>query len=166
MTSAPDLAFPTPGHDHHPCLSEAMERAESAFAARKIRLTDLRRMVLEEIAASHNAVGAYDIQERLTKKGHRVAPISIYRALEALLTAGVVHRLECRNAYFACRAPHDGTADNIVFACVDCGTIAESEAHGIFTAIENLAREHGFAVTARIAEVKGHCANCQNRSPA
>ena len=160
MTSAPDLAFPTPGHDHHPCLSEAMERAESAFAARKIRLTDLRRMVLEEIAASHNAVGAYDIQERLTKKGHRVAPISIYRALEALLTAGVVHRLECRNAYFACHSAHGKGTAQIVLSCSKCGRVAEVEGEGVLTAIERAAANADFRAASSIVEVTGLCGHC------
>ena len=70
-----------------------------------MRLTDLRRRVLAEISGSHRAVGAYDVQQSLAAKGIRLAPISIYRALDALVAAGIVHRLESRNAYFACRAP-------------------------------------------------------------
>ena len=40
------------------------------------------------------------------RKGTRLAPISVYRALDALLEAGVVHRLESKNAYFACSRLH------------------------------------------------------------
>lgn len=162
--TAPPTAtlFPKPGHNHAVCVSATLARAEAAFASRGLKFTALRRCVLNEIAASHHAVGAYDIVGSLQTRGTHHSPISVYRALAALVTAGVIHRLESRNAYFACRAPHRATADNIVFVCIDCGTIAESEAGAIFSAIEDLARTHGFAATARIAEVKGHCANCRD----
>ena len=101
------VAFPAPGHNHMTCLSDAMHRAERAFDAKGLRMTELRRRVFEEIADSHHAVGAYDVLERLGKKGGtRLAPISVYRAIDALLAAGVIHRLESKNAFFACHAPH------------------------------------------------------------
>lgn len=162
----PAAIFPPPGHNHTACMTATLTRAETAFALKRMKFTSLRRTVQTEIAACHHALRAYDVIGRLEARGTHLSPISVYRALEALIAAGVVHRLECRNAYFVCRAPHGGAADNIVFVCVDCGTIAESEAGDIFGAIESLAQLHGFAVTARIAEVKGHCAHCQNRSRA
>lgn len=156
--------FPAPDHNHAACVAAVLARAEAAFEAKRMRFTSLRRTVLNEVAASHHAIGAYDIMARLQQQGRPLSPISVYRALEALIAAGAVHRLESRNAYFICRAPHRGDADNIVFACIDCGTIAESDAGSIFAAIEDLARHNGFVVTARIAEVKGHCAYCRSRA--
>ena len=59
--------------------------------------------MFEEIAATHASIGAYDILAKLAEKGTRLAPISVYRAIDALLEAGVIHRLESKNAFFACR---------------------------------------------------------------
>lgn len=153
-------AFPTPGHDHHPCMAEALERARAAFAAKQIRLTDLRRLVFEEIAASHGAVGAYDVLDRLAKKGTRLAPISIYRALDALLEAGVVHRLESRNAYFACHAAHRVGSAQVVLNCSSCGGVAEVPGESVFRAIETAAAKIDFRAGASIVEVTGLCGNC------
>ena len=90
-----------------------------------MKLTPLRRQVFEEIAASHDAVGAYDVLDRLMRKtGERMAPVSVYRAIDALAGSGVVHRLESRNAFFACHTPHGGRR-HIAFVCDACGTVAE-----------------------------------------
>lgn len=160
MPHAPPPIFPEPGHDHHPCMAEALERVRTAFAARQIRMTDLRRQVFEEIAASHAAVGAYDVQERLAKKGTRLAPVSIYRALEALLEAGVVHRLESRNAYFACHGHHGAGSVQVVLTCTRCGDVAEVGGDSVLKAIEAAAAKAAFKPAASIVEVSGVCGNC------
>ena len=87
-------------------VKQSVDQATAIFAEKNLRFTDLRRKVFEEIASTQASVGAYEVLDRLAKKGTRLAPISIYRALDALLEAGVVHRLESKNAYFACRQLH------------------------------------------------------------
>lgn len=158
----PAPAFPSPGHDHAPCLKETLKRASDAFEANGLRLTPLRRRVLEEVAGSHHAVGAYEILERLSQKERtRMAPISVYRALDALLEMGVVHRLESRNAYFACHAPHGKHgARQIVLACERCAMVAEIATPAAFEAIDGAARGTGFAPTRVMVEVAGLCVSC------
>ena len=80
----PSSAFPEHDHNHGSCESTLLDRGARVFEAKGMKLTDLRRRVLEEIAASHEALGAYDILERLSAKGPRLAPISVYRAIDAL----------------------------------------------------------------------------------
>jgi len=83
----PSKAFPAPGHDHELCLDEAMVRARAAFAARGLRLTPLREAVFQVIAgASHRAIGAYEVLDRLATRGERLAPISVYRAIGSAFT--------------------------------------------------------------------------------
>jgi Fur family zinc uptake transcriptional regulator len=158
----PEQAFPAPGHDHAPCLKETLQRAADVFEANGLKLTPLRRRVLEEVAASHHAVGAYEILERLSRKERtRMAPISVYRALDALLEMGVVHRLESRNAYFACHAPHGKHGPRqIILACERCATVAEVATPATFEAIDSAARSAGFRPTRVMVEVTGLCASC------
>ncbi len=157
-------AFPGPGHNHVACLSQTLDRAKSAFETRGLRLTDLRLRVFTEIAASHHAMGAYDIIERLGAKGTRLAPVSVYRAIEALTAAGVVHRLESANAYFACHAAHASQRQHIVLSCRTCRTIAEVAAEAVFDAIEDIASVHGFKADTRIVEISGLCAHCVEKA--
>jgi Fur family zinc uptake transcriptional regulator len=93
--------FPTPGHDHERCTSDAIAHAEAACIAREERLTPIRRRVLEALLASHAPLGAYELIDRLANAGARPAPITIYRALDFLREQGLVHRIESRNAFIA-----------------------------------------------------------------
>src|ERR1700712_961573 len=81
--SSSRAVFPTPGHDHDRCASDAIAHAEATCAAHKERLTPVRRRVLEALLASHAPLGAYELIDRLAddgeKAGARPAPITIYR---------------------------------------------------------------------------------------
>lgn len=162
-TAPPVQGFPTPGHDHGPCLEEVIERAQAAFDEQGLRLTELRRRVLEEVAGSHKAVGAYDVLERLSAKGkRRLAPISVYRALDTLVAAGVVHRLESRNAFFACHAAHAANRRQIVLVCETCSAVAEVPGASVFDDIAKAASSVGFRMSHALVEVSGTCVACQD----
>ena len=68
-------------------LAKAVERASQAFEEKSLRFTKLRQDVFQEIAATYTSIGAYDVLARLAEKGTRLAPISVYRAIDALLEA-------------------------------------------------------------------------------
>jgi Fur family zinc uptake transcriptional regulator len=156
--------FPEPGHDHGSCESELLRRAGRLFEAKGLRMTDLRRRVLGEIAASHEALGAYEILDRLAAKGPRLAPISVYRAIEALHEIGIVHRLESRNAFFACHAGHDPERDQLILVCERCGRVAELEGVAVFEALETALAGAGFNPRRIVTEVAGICSACQRSS--
>ena len=159
---SPSQAFPAPEHDHEHCLDEAMARARSAFAEKGLRLTPLREAVFQEIAAaSHRAIGAYEVLDRLATRGDRLAPISVYRAIDALVAAGIVHRFESRNAFFACHAGHEQR--QLVLACETCGSVAEVDGATVFSAIDKVAEGAAFRASSAkgaVVEVWGLCANC------
>jgi Fur family zinc uptake transcriptional regulator len=153
-------AFPAPGHDHGRCLEDAMERARKAFDDKGLKLTPLRRAVFGEIAASHKAIGAYEVLDKLAARGERLAPISVYRAIDALLAAGIVHRFESRNAFFACHAGHDVRTRHLVLSCESCGRIAEVDGNKAFAAIDKAAASAAFSPEGAVVEVRGRCADC------
>src|SRR5262245_21314553 len=103
------MLFQTAHHDHDHCTGELLARAEQMCTRRCARLTAQRRDVLECVARSHAAVGAYEVIERMADHGPRPAPITVYRALDFLVAHGLVHKIESRNAYVACSHSHEGT---------------------------------------------------------
>jgi Fur family transcriptional regulator, zinc uptake regulator len=154
-----NAVFPAPGHDHERCSAVLMARAERRCAERNVRLTPQRRRVLEIIAASHAAIGAYDILGRLGGEGRAPAPVSIYRALEFLQRHGLVHRVESLNAYVACvTAGARHPAQFLI--CRRCRTVAEMNSPMIEDAIATGARSAGFSVTEPVVEVGGVCLTC------
>jgi Fur family zinc uptake transcriptional regulator len=153
-------AFPAPEHDHDHCLKEAMDRARKAFEAKGLKLTPLRQAVFQEIAASHRAIGAYEVLNKLATRGDRLAPISVYRAIDALVAAGIVHRFESRNAFFACRGGHE--MRQLVLACEVCGRVAEVDGDRVFAAIDRSVGMAAFSAKGAVVEVWGLCANCSD----
>jgi Fur family zinc uptake transcriptional regulator len=126
-----------------------------------MKLTPLRRQVFEEIAGSHDAVGAYDVLDRLARKtGERMAPISVYRAIDALLAAGVVHRLESRNAFYACHTPHRDAAPHVALLCESCGSVTEADGATVRALLEQVAIGAGFQVRQAVIETVGRCRAC------
>ena len=143
-------------------VKSSLDRATTIFAERNIRFTELRRKVFEEIALTTASVGAYEVLDRLAKKGTRLAPISIYRALDALLEAGVVHRLESKNAYFACSRLHQPRTGRrpMFLSCEVCGTVFETDGEDIFRSIDTTARSAKFEPRVKFVEVSGTCTDC------
>lgn len=144
-------------------LQRAIRKAGEAFEERNLRFTKLRQQVFGEIASTHASIGAYEILEKLAEKGTRLAPISVYRAIDALIDAGVIHRLESKNAYFACRRlDHDFEKSGrpLVLACERCGTVAEVDSQGIFDTIDTIADQAQFKPRVRFVEVSGLCPKC------
>lgn len=144
-------------------LERAVRKAGEAFEDHNLRFTKLRKQVFGEIAATHASIGAYEILENLAEKGTRLAPISVYRAIDALIEAGVIHRLESKNAYFACRRlDHDFEKSGrpLVLACESCGTVAEVDSNGIFDTIDEVAETAKFKPRVRFVEVSGLCPKC------
>lgn len=171
--------FPQHDHDHSDCTANLMKYADRYCQEAGLRLTKLRRIVLEQVAASHKAIGAYQILDNLKTEGHKLAPISVYRSLDFLQEAGLIHRLESTNSYFACQRNFDeglgetetqllnrcSKVDPLVFLiCEDCGTIGEVEENSLVNLINSVASANHFDVERSQLEIKGICTSCQNSS--
>ena len=153
------MSFPAPHHDHAHCTAELLSRAERTCERRGARLTGQRRDVLNCVAQSHSAVGAYDIIERMAGHGPRPAPITVYRALDFLEAHGLVHKIESRNAFIACTHPHEGQPAALL-VCEHCGLVAELDAPKVFGALEAAAQSQGFTVRRSVVELSGVCRAC------
>ena len=149
-----------PHHDHATCTAELLSRAERTCERRGSRLTGQRREVLNCVAQSHSAVGAYDIIERMAGLGPRPAPITVYRALDFLEAHGPPHTTESPNDFAASTHPHDGKPAAML-VCERCGLVAELDAPEMFEALQSTAKGQGFAIHRSVVELTGLCAACQ-----
>jgi Fur family zinc uptake transcriptional regulator len=156
-----ETLFPQPGHDHACCVESAVARAHELCRERDVKLTPLREAVLRALLSSHKALGAYEIIDKLQGDGRRLAPISVYRVIDVLLAAGLAHRLESRNAFFACLSEHGDRRSLIVLVCERCLRVAETEAPAAWEGITSLTQANGFEVRATVLEIQGVCADCR-----
>jgi Fur family zinc uptake transcriptional regulator len=153
--------FPKRGHDHKACGSHAMREAEDICRSRGVRLTDLRRQVLEAVWQDHAPLGAYDILAKLNESGERNAPMAVYRALDFLMDQGLVHRLNSLNAFIGCRHPgHQHSGQFLI--CTRCNTVAEITSDVVSKAVARAASARGFKPTSEMVEVTGLCPHCRD----
>lgn len=159
--------FSAPDHDHAPCAAATLSRAERVCGERGIRLTPIRRQVLEALAATHAPIGAYEMIERLSDRdGKRHAPITVYRALEFLLENGLAHRIESRNAFIACPHDHRGGDVVIFLICEACGSVGEAVSDEVRSALAGTAQAAGFTPRAQVIEIAGTCRHCRAQQAA
>ncbi len=153
------MSFHEPSHNHSECTADLLSRAERTCERRGSRLTGQRRDILNCVAQSHSAVGAYDIIERMAGRGPRPAPITVYRALEFLQAHGLVHKIESRNAFVACSHQHEGLPAALLI-CGACGLVAELDAPEAFASLKATAHAQGFSEHSIMVEMTGLCATC------
>lgn len=156
-----DMPLACRPHDHSHCVSQALESAEALCALRALRLTTLRKRVLELVWDSHKPLGAYDILAVLSDAdGRRAAPPTVYRALDFLLEHGLVHRIASLNAFVGCNHPgkvHQGQ----FLICRNCHAAVELQSSNIDTAVMASAASVGFSVEGQTVEISGLCAVCR-----
>jgi Fur family transcriptional regulator, zinc uptake regulator len=155
----PDPAFAA--HDHSHCTADALTRAETVTTAAGLRLTPVRRRVLEILLEEHRALGAYDVLARLAVEGFGNQPPVAYRALEFLVEHGLAHRIQRLNAFTACTHPGEAHAPAFLI-CRECSTVAEAEATSARTALDAAATPLGFAIERTTIEALGLCPNCRD----
>ena len=158
------VAFPGRDHDHGVCVQDALGRARTRCLELGIKWTALREQVFRHVARSHKPVSAYDLIESLAKEGKRLAPVSVYRILEVFQSAGLVHRLESRNAFFACMTEHASASQTITLLCEGCERVVEADAPDAFRAIGLATRTSSFRAQNVVIEVSGMCMDCQETS--
>ncbi len=148
-------------HNHNKCVSTALGAAERVCERRSVKLTPLRRRILELVWRSHAPVGAYEILEHLAgDDGRRAAPPTVYRSLDFLIEQGLVHRIETLNAFVGCahpESPHEAQ----YLICERCGDAVEFEIAGLSKKINTAAAAQGFEVGGQTIEVRGHCQDCR-----
>lgn len=156
-----DMPLACRPHDHSHCVSQALETAEALCEQRALRLTALRKRVLELVWSSHKPLGAYDILSVLSDTdGRRAAPPTVYRALDFLLEHGLVHRIASLNAFVGCNHPgqvHQGQ----FLICRNCHTAVELQRSNIDSAVLASADSVGFSVEGQTVEISGLCAACR-----
>jgi Fur family zinc uptake transcriptional regulator len=159
-----DLAFDQHDHDHRDCIDAALAAAQDVCDRRGAQFTKTRRRVLELIWAHRKPVGAYQLLDDPARERCRVAPPTIYRAIDFLLEHGLIHRIESLNACVGCqhpRHPHTGC----FLICRACGAAAELEDTGLDEALEVAARQVAFRLERRTVETCGLCCACAAEQP-
>ena len=125
------------------------------------KLTRNQALVLDTLEKAGQPLSAYTILDRLRDEGLR-APLQVYRALEKLLEAGAVHRLESINSFVACAHPHHHhDHGRAAFAICDmCGRVDEFSDDTVQERLAAWSAQNGFKIARTTIEIRGHCSSC------
>ncbi|MFA8441908.1 transcriptional repressor [Yoonia sp.] len=152
-------------HDHKACVSQALSAAEARCAAEGLRLTPVRRKVLELLLREHRALGAYAILDLLREAGFGSQPPVAYRALDFLAENGFVHKIERLNAFVACNHPDERHSPAFMI-CRLCDAVAEAQSSSAKGGLGAAAQAAGFHIEKTVVEAEGVCPACAEKAHA
>ena len=119
-------------------------------------ITQLQQMRLAE----PEAVSDSSSHQANTQTPKNVAPPTVYRSLEFLLSEGLIHQLTSINAYVPCchpRAQH--TAAFLI--CAQCERVQECSSLPVQEMMSFAEQDVGFTVERSVIELSGRCQACQ-----
>ncbi|MFK7836839.1 MAG: transcriptional repressor [Sulfitobacter sp.] len=165
MTDTTNAPLGFEKHNHGHCVEQALCAAETRCAKEGLRLTPVRRKVLELLLQEHRALGAYAILDLLRDAGFGSQPPVAYRALEFLSEHGFVHKIERLNAFVACA--HPGQIHSPAFMiCRLCDAVAEAQTAPANGTLGDAARAAGFQIEKTVVEAEGVCPSCVDKADA
>jgi Fur family zinc uptake transcriptional regulator len=127
------------------------------------RLNPVQTRILDLLVAAQKPLSAYEVIDALggeKPSEKRMAPPTVYRALQKLMDEGLAHRVESQNAYVACRAHGHAICAGFMI-CRACGRTREFSGAALESFLGQTARKSFFAAEAVSIEVRGLCAACQ-----
>jgi len=159
---------------------ERLNAAKEQCRLNGSRFTALRQQIYQLILEANKPIGAYDLIAQLqsvrlsdtdnsddtkNQSGKRqttknVAPPTVYRSLEFLLSEGLIHQLTSINAYVPCchpRAQH--TAAFLI--CGQCQRVQECSSLPVQEIMSFAEQDVRFVVERSVIELSGRCQACQ-----
>lgn len=141
-------------------VAHSLAQAENTCRNNRARLTPIRRRVLEALHNAGRPLGAYDLADIVAPQGRRMAPITIYRALDFLIEQGLAHRIASLNAYVASSPASKGREATAFLICEGCGSVSEVSSPDLSHVLSNLHQSHAFVPHTKVLELTGRCAHC------
>ncbi|MDR2745282.1 MAG: transcriptional repressor [Desulfovibrio sp.] len=136
-----------------------LREAEEICARNGVRLTRLRRGILELLLSADNPVKAYDLIDQMRDKGERLTPATVYRILDFLLQYRLAHRVNSLNAYVPCTGTHDEHA-LLMFVCSECRRAEELDDPVLYESMRARLDELGMSLRDNCIEIQGRCRKC------
>ena len=120
---------------------------------------NLKERALKLLQNEARPLSAYDLIEFLRQPHQKLAPTTVYRALNSLVKEGVIHKIEATNNFMACQHEgHDHPA--LVAHCETCGTVEEVVDAPLAHRLTDIAKAHSFSTARSVIELHGTCTSC------
>jgi Fur family transcriptional regulator, ferric uptake regulator len=144
-------------------MSTWTENALDRLRAASGRSGGARRLVVDFVGRQDCCLSVHEVHERLGAEGARVGIATVYRAVEGLIEAGLVQRIDLGDgvARFERADPTGDHHHHLV--CDDCGKVEPFEDAGLENALERVAGGRDYHVAAHEVVLRGACGDCRRR---
>lgn len=139
-------------------LEKRLTSARVHCSQRGAQLTAQRAEVLELLLRRGGQAKAYDLQGDMQTRHGRIAPTTVYRALDFLQDQHLVHKVDATNTFVVCNHANH-SHPTLLLICTECGRVEELRDTQALTDLVNAILDHGFS--AQAVEVRSLCANCR-----
>ncbi|MBV1775993.1 transcriptional repressor [Burkholderiaceae bacterium DAT-1] len=143
----------------NPILDDALSAADQWCSVRGEKLTSQRREVLSLLLKAEGACKAYDILAAIQKERPTAAPPTVYRALDFLVSVGLVHKLDSTQSFVPCHSfthPHQ----SVMLICSNCKHVLETQEPKLTALLAAIGVANGFQIAPQHIEVHGVCSHC------
>jgi Fur family transcriptional regulator, ferric uptake regulator len=135
---------------------------QKQLAARSIRLTRQRRVVLQVMDNAPRHMDAGEILVRAQKIDPRITRVTVYRTLDLLKHQGLIDELDLLHLrghrhYYESHGPRD----HIHIACLRCGKVREFESELYEQLKQQIEQDCAMSVTVARTEIGGYCKDCR-----
>jgi Fur family transcriptional regulator, zinc uptake regulator len=139
------------------------QRAKQRCASANVRLTDKRIRLLEVLLEADRPLSAYELAAAYTTKyDSDLKPMSVYRMLDALVAAHLIHKLASNNTFMACDGDTHGADEGVQFLiCDSCSRVIETPLTKTMShTMDSSAKRAGFSILHHQVELHGVCGKC------
>lgn len=126
--------------------------------ARQINLSPQQKLILMIISQTTIPLSSHEILTSLLEHNPRANRMTIHRALEILIKANLIHKIQVNQTYSLCQHLSDHNCQ--LFICLKCGKQTEVHSHKICQALTQAGDEYNFILASPL-EITGYCQRCQ-----
>src|SRR3989338_6411012 len=130
----------------------------SLLKSKGLKETVPRLLVLELLSEGAHTPQA--LEKKLRKCGSQIGIVTVYRVLEALEHALLVHRHPLEGTYSACQLP-DLPGHHVLLHCTSCNFVRETQDPDLCHRENVIAKKMGFAPQQHVSEIEGLCTSCR-----
>ena len=132
------------------------------LAARGIRMTTQRRLLVDIIQDSPRHLDAAALLKAAKQKDPEIDRATVYRTIALLKNLGLIDELDLMHMegekhYYEAKT----SRDHCHMACLRCGAIVEYASSSFEKLKKEMARQSGFAIRVVRLEVGGFCKRCR-----
>lgn len=146
---------------------DLIEKARQDCKQAGHRLTPKRENVLRLMERNEQPESAYELADRYKQTyGENLSAMSVYRILNVLIDAGLVHKLECNNQYvlcshITCQHEHQQAQFLICDRCHKAEEVGISPS--LMRQLTSSVANSGFKIKNLQLELHGVCRECQTK---